>query len=353
MKKYVKQSIFFLLYISCLLVSTPQTTYAKEETSGIGYSYKIIKPQNQIGNAGYFDLRMSPEQNQTVEIELYNMTEEEISIDLTVNSAKTNSNGVVEYGPTKIETDKSLKYDLKDIAKVPEKVTIPPKTTQKVPVEITMPNEKYDGYISGGIYLQKSETETEKKANESTQGVVNKYAFIVGMLLSESDVKVKPELTFNKIYAGLTNYRNAFLVNFSNTEATYIEGMTIDAQILKKGSDEVSYEAKKENYRMAPNSSMTFPINLNGESFAAGDYVGRILVTAGDRKWEWEENFKVTQKEAEKYNAEDVTLIQDRGINWQLLLMIAGGILLILIVSYLLIRYLSNRNKKNRKKQKR
>ncbi|EOL49941.1 DUF916 and DUF3324 domain-containing protein [Enterococcus caccae] len=352
MTRYLKRSIYFLLYITCLTILIPQTTYANEDASSIGYSYKIIKPENQVGNAGYFDLRMNPEQKQIVDIELYNMTDQDLSVDLSVHSAKTNSNGVIEYGPTKLKNDPSLKYDLKDIVKVPEKVTIPPKVTQKVAVEISMPQEKYDGYISGGIYLQKSETEAEKKASESAQGVVNKYAFIVGMLLSESDTKVQPELSFNKIYAGLTNYRNTFLVDFTNTEATYVEGMTVDAQIFKKGSDDVLYETKKENYRMAPNSAMSFPINLNGESFIAGDYVGRIRVTAGDKKWEWQEEFKITQKDADKYNAEDVSLIQDRGINWKMILMIAGGILVIFLLIYLVTRAVSNKQKKKRKKTK-
>lgn len=350
MKRTFKYSLFCLLYIGCLLLFIPQTTYADE---GIGYSYKIIKPENQISNAGYFDLRMTPEQKQTVEIELYNMTDEDLTVELAVNSAKTNSNGVIEYGPTKIKKDPSLKYDLADVAKVPKSVTLAGKETKKVPVEITMPEAAFDGLISGGIYLQKAETDTEKKADEEAKGVVNKYAFIVGLVLNETDTQLQPELSFNKIYAGLTNYRNAFLVNFSNVEATYVEGMTVDAQIFKKGSDEILYESKKENYRMAPNSSMTFPVNLNGESLISGDYVGQIFVTAGDKKWDWKEAFSITQKEADKYNAEDVSLIQDRGVNWRIILLIAGSILVVLVGIYLVVHLSATRKAKKKKRKKR
>ncbi|WP_086314607.1 hypothetical protein A5821_002190 [Enterococcus sp. 7F3_DIV0205] len=356
MNSFFKKSLFLVVYISCLFLSMPHSTYAAEEDFGIGYSYKIIKPENQVGNAGYFDLRMTPEQKQTVEIELYNMTDKELSVDLSVHSAKTNSNGVIEYGPTKIEKDPSLKYSLEDIAKVPEKVTLPPKGTVNVPVKITMPKERYDGYIAGGIYLQKAQSEEEKKADEKAKGVVNKYAFIAGMLLSETDAKLQPELKFNKIEAGLTNYRNSFMINFSNIEPVYIEGMTVDAQIFKEGSDEILYESKKENYRMAPNSAMTFPVNLNGEAFVAGDYIGHIVVTAGDEKWEWRGKFKVTREDADKYNAEDVSLIQDRGINWKMIALIVGSILLILLAIYIITRTVSKKNqdkKKRNKKKKR
>lgn len=350
MTHYFKRGLYFLLYISCLLLIIPQTTYAEDELGDIGYSYKVIKPDNQISKAGYFDLRMTPDQKQTVELELSNMTDQELGVDMSVHSAKTNSNGVIEYGPTKLKNDPSLVYDIADLVKVPEKVTLAPNETKNVPIEITMPSEQFDGSVSGGIYLQKSETEADKKANEDAKGVINKYAFIVGMLLSETDTKLQPDLTFNKIYAGSSNYRNAFMVDFSNTVAAYVEGMTVDTRIYKKGSDEVLYESKKENYRMAPNTSMIFPVNLNGEEFEAGDYEGHIIVTAGDKKWEWKEGFTITQKEADKYNAEDVSLIQDRGINWQFIAMIAGGILAALLVIYLLVRTLSNKKKKKKKK---
>lgn len=257
MIKQFKQVVLFLLYITCFLLVVPQTALA-EETSGIGYNYKIIKPENQVGSAGYFDLRMNPNQNQTVEIELYNSTDKELVVELAVNSAKTNSNGVIEYGPTKVENDSSLKHNIKDIVKVPEKVTLATKETKKVPVEITMPAEKYDGYIAGGIYLQKAATKEEEKADKKVKGVVNKYAYVIGMLLSESDTQLQPELAFNKISAGLTNYRNSFIINFSNIQAVYVEGMTVDAQIFKKGSDEVLYDSKKKTIEWRLTRSLIF-----------------------------------------------------------------------------------------------
>ncbi|WP_430608105.1 hypothetical protein IGJ55_000305 [Enterococcus sp. AZ170] len=353
MNYYFKRGIFFLLlYITCCLLIFPQTVSANE-TSGIGYTYKIIKPENQVGRAGYFDLRMSPGQKQTVEVEIYNFSGKELTVDVSVNPAKTNSNGVVEYGPSKLENDPSLKHNIKDIVKVPEKVTIASDETVKVPLEIEMPAETYEGYISGGIYLQKAETEEEKKADEKAEGVVNKYAFVIGMLLSESDVTLKPELSFNKITAGLTNYRNAFIINFSNIEAAYVEGMTVDAQIYKQGSDEILYDTKKENFRMAPNTYMNFPVNLNGERLIPGNYRGHILVKSGDQSWEWDEEFKITQEEADKYNAQDISLIQERGINWKLIAIIVGGILIVLLVIYLVVRRISNKKKALKKKKKR
>ncbi|MGX7150142.1 DUF916 and DUF3324 domain-containing protein [Enterococcus ureasiticus] len=353
MKQYYKAVVILIFYITCMVVA-PQVSYANEVPSkaDVGFSYYIKRPANQNNDAGYFDLRMEPNQKQMVEIELYNDSDQDMVINLAVNSAKTNSNGVVEYGPTELKNDSSLKYDIKDIVKIPEKTTIPAKGQVNVPVEIAMPSEKYDGYVSGGIYMQKEETKEEKEANEKAKGVVNKYSFLVGVLLSETDQKVQPELKLNKISAGLTNYRNAIVVNFSNTEMEYLEAMSVDAQIFKKGSDEVIYESKKANYRMAPTSYINFPVNLNGEAIEAGNYVGHVLVTSGDKKWEWKEDFTITQEEADKYNSQDVSLIQERGINWKLIAVIVGGVLVVFIGLFVLVRVLSKKKKKKKKKSK-
>lgn len=343
-----------LFYIVCLFgfAQIGQAKEGKADANDLkagGFNYKVIKPENQIGTTGYFDLRMTPGQKQTVQIELYNISDLEVVVGVSLNSAKTNPNGVLEYGPAKIANDKSLKYDFKDIVKGPKEVKLAPGATGVIDLEISMPEEQFDGYISGGIQLQRVQTEAEKKELKKTQGVINNYAFLVGMLLSETDTEVQPDLTFNKIYAGLTNYRNAIFVNFSNTKMGYMENMTVDMQVMKKGSDEVLYDTKKAEMRMAPNSMIDFPLNLNGELMEAGDYTGHILVTSGNQKWEWKEDFKITQEEADKYNGQDVTLVQERGINWLMIGGIVGGALLVLGAIYAAVHFTSKKKKKQKK----
>ncbi|MEI5993781.1 DUF916 and DUF3324 domain-containing protein [Candidatus Enterococcus mansonii] len=354
MKQQSKPAFFLLIYIICTLFVIPQETYANEQPSpaDIGFSYYVRKPENQHSDAGYFDLRMTPSQKQTVNLEVFNDSDRELTIELALNSAKTNSNGVVEYGPTEIKNDPSLKYDVKDIVKVPSEVKVAAHSSVMVPVEITMPAERFNGYISGGIQLKQKETEEQKKASEKSKGVVNKYAFLVGILLSETDEIVQPDLSFNKISAGLTNYRNAFLLNFSNTQMNYVEKMSVDVKVYKKGSDEVLYETKKANYRMAPNSMIDFPINLNGEPFEAGNYTSHILVTTDDKKWEWKEDFEVTNDEADKYNGQDVSLIQERGVNWKLIALIVSVVFILFIAVFSFVRYTANKKKKKNKKKK-
>ncbi|MCA5013658.1 MULTISPECIES: DUF916 and DUF3324 domain-containing protein [unclassified Enterococcus] len=321
--------------------------------AAVGYTYKVNKPENQRNEeVGYFDLRMTPSQKQTVTIDLTNESDKEVVAVVSLNGAKTSGNGVIEYGPIAIDNDKSLKYDFKDIVKGPEKVVLPAKTTVPLKLDITMPEATFDGVISGGIELK---TEADEKERAKQKGVINDYAYVIGMLLSETDTVVKPELELNSVGAGLSNYRNSIFVNFSNTKAAYLEELTMDVQITQKGSEAVLYDAKKANMRVAPNSMVDFPVSLNGEKMVPGDYKAYIVASTKDKKWTWEEDFTITDEEADKYNDQDVNLVQEQGINWKLIAVIAGSVIVVAIIIFVVVRLVlsskKNKKKKNRKKK--
>lgn len=91
-----------------------------------------------------------------------------------------------------------------------------------------MPETSYDGIIVGGIYLKSKPTKEEEEQKKKESGVLNEYAYVIGMVLKETDAEVKPELALNDVYPGLSNFRNAIFANFSNIEATFVNGMTVE-----------------------------------------------------------------------------------------------------------------------------
>lgn len=135
-------------------------------------------------------------------------------------------------------------------------------------------------------------------------------------------------------------------VNYSNVNAAFVENMTTEVQIMKKGSQEVLYERKKSTMRMAPNSFIAFPISMNGERMNPGEYTAKILVTADDKvKEEWQEDFKITKDEADKFNERDVGLVQDSGFNWKLIVLIVVGFFVTVILVFVVITIIRKRNK--------
>ncbi|MBL1230302.1 DUF916 and DUF3324 domain-containing protein [Enterococcus sp. BWB1-3] len=357
MKKNIFRILTFL-YITTVafLFSIPVEA---EEAGGTqeelkGFFYKVILPENQHNpEVGYFDLRMTPGQQQTIQIQLNNSSDKEITIVVELNGAKTNSNGVIEYGPNQIEKDASLKYDFADIVKGPEEVVLPPNSQEILNLDIAMPEASFEGYISGAVGLR--EKDTEGLDTETDGGMIkNKFVYQTGILLSEADTEaIEPELKLNKVYPELNNFRNSVYINFSNIQPVYVNDMTVNVQIMKKNSDEVLYDMEKMNMRMAPNSLINFPVSMNGERMVGGDYLAKILVTtqAGGR-WQWEQEFTISNEEAKKFNEQDLTLVQEAGINWMLILIVAGILLVVIILIFLIVRKINKKPKRNQKPRK-
>lgn len=359
MKKQVKFGLISLLYIIGLLTAFVTPAFAEDSTTDsgaalTGFSYEVILPENQHNpNVGYYDLRMTPGKKQTIQMKMNNTSDKEVTILVDLNGAKTNSNGVIEYGKSEIKDDASLKYKFTDIVKAPTEMKLPPNSVEMLDIEITMPDSSFEGYISGAVTLE--EKDANNPDSKTSQGMIkNRFVYQTGIQLSEADSdNLKPDLKLNKVYPELNNYRNAIFVNFSNITPVYINDMTVDVQITKKGSEEVLYDTKKSKMRMAPNTLIDFPVTMNGEKMNPGNYRAKVLVTtlAGGR-WQWDQEFKITDEEADKFNEQDLTLVQSSGINWKLIALIIGIALLLILIIFMIVRTINKKKKANKKGQK-
>ncbi|MGL4695719.1 DUF916 and DUF3324 domain-containing protein [Enterococcus larvae] len=322
-----------------------------EETSAVsasGFTYNIIYPENQTDSSlGYYRLGMTPGQQQTISFVLNNSSSEAITIDLALNGAKTNKNGVIEYANSEIENDASLVFAFEDLVTGPESVDLAAGETKQVDLSIQMPETSFEGVVAGGIQLMRAgQAEDADTSGGST--VINQYAYVISILLQESETELTPDLKFNSAYAGQLNYRNSVYANVSNVVAAYLNDLTVEAQVMKQGSSTVLYEAKKTSMRMAPNSFMEFPITMNGDQMEAGTYTLRMIATSGELSWDWTEEFEISDEEAQKYNERDVGLTQETGIDWTLVAMIVGGFVGLVVVIFLVVTLL--RRKKGKQK---
>ncbi|MBP1040165.1 DUF916 and DUF3324 domain-containing protein [Vagococcus sp. BWB3-3] len=320
------------------LVQADEVENAVEST---GYSYKINYPENQLTPGGALKLKMNPKQEQEVTVELENYSDEEITIDLSLNGARTNGNGILEYGPSAFKKDSSMEYDLPDLVTIPDSIKVPAKGKADLILAIKMPEIAYDGIVTGGIEMQKAGQVEAEGSGEGGQTIVNKVAYLFGVTLSMTDKEISPELALQKVYPELANYKNAIFLDVANTTAVKVENLTLDAMITKKGSEEVLYESKKANMSMAPNTLMSYPVSLAGEEMVAGKYTATVTASNGDKEWKWVEDFEITDEDADKFNQGDVNIVQERGLNWKMIALIvvaglsvvAGGIFVIRLVS--------------------
>lgn len=325
------------------LIVFPLKGAAKEETTLVneaGYVYDIQFPENQIENSGALKLMLTAGQNQRIPVKIRNLGKEELTLELSLNGARTNGAGGLEYGPTSFKKDKSMKYDLPDLVSIPEEMTVPGNSEAFFDVEIKMPDVAYDGLVIGGVEMQ-AKQKAEKTDNSTT--IVNKIAYLFGVNLQMTETVLEPDLALEKVYPELENYRNAIFLDISNLQALKLEGLTIDTEIMKQGSQDVLYSSKKSNMQMAPNTLMSYPVSLSGEKMIAGKYTASVTANAKGKEWSWQEDFTITNEQADQFNQEDVNLVQERGLDWSLIALIVGGSLAVVLVGYLIMRVLKKK----------
>ncbi|MBC2254646.1 DUF916 and DUF3324 domain-containing protein [Listeria ivanovii] len=333
----MKKFFLSLFLMIPLLISLFPTLEVKAAEGDVGYSVQARIPANQVDKKQtYFDLRMEPEQKQTVEIEVKNSSNEEIQVETNITYATTSRTGTIDYTKNDLnKTDKSMLHPLPEIAKIPENqrvLTIPVNGTKVVQVNIAMPEETIDGVILGAVQFKKqATTETEKTDGVSLK---NEYSYIVGMQLSENDKQVTPNINLKSIKPTLVNYRTAIVAKLQNDQSVIIKDLSVDAKVYKQASNTVLHQTKKTDMTIAPNSSLDYDIDWENQPLEAGDYRLKMTATNGSETWKWDEKFAIVDKD-QNLNKEAVNIEQS---NPWLYVVIAINIFLIFFVIILITR---------------
>lgn len=341
MRKNTLWILFGILVVS-LIGFTPFASASK-----FNFGVYTVIPDNQINKQkSYFNLKMEPNQKQTLTIQLKNDTADDVVIEPKIHSATTNLNGVVEYGPTKAERDSSLPYEMGELIKTDKEITVPAKGSKELHLQITMPEKEFNGILAGGITLEEKK-DSSQNTQETNEGlsIENKYAYVVGITLQENDEKVKQDLKLLGVKADQVNARNVINATLQNPTATYLNQFEVDAKITEKGKDETLYTSKKQMMQMAPNSNFNYPISLNGEKLEPGTYTLHVKAKSTEGSWEFTEDFTIKDKEAKQLNSKDVSIEEPNYLWWYI-----AGVLFILLAGLLLF-FLWRKKKKNKEQE--
>lgn len=93
MKKRLILSFFF---ITISIVLSSKVVYGNE--TDIGFNIRMIPSVYQHNtNNTFFDLRLQPNQKETIQLEIKNTSNENSTFEINVNQAYTNSQGYIDY----------------------------------------------------------------------------------------------------------------------------------------------------------------------------------------------------------------------------------------------------------------
>ncbi|WP_439443092.1 DUF916 and DUF3324 domain-containing protein [Listeria aquatica] len=324
------------LLIGILIVLLCVVTYsAKPQAAEFNFGVKTIIPDNQIDKGKtYFNLLVSPGQQQELKIQLNNDTDEDVTVSNSVNTATTNINGVVDYEKGKKNANVNLSNRMEDIIEMPSEITIPKQGKTELKIKLTVPKSKFEGMLAGGITIQEKTNETKKA---KSNGIQNKYAYTIGLLLQEDknlDIKENPKL--GEVKASQVNKRNVISTDIQNAVPKYMNKVQISANITRKGKSESVYSYEKKNMQIAPNSRFQFLVPLKGEKLEGGDYTLHLKMRSEEGKWDFTKNFKINSDVAKAYNDQDTSIKDD--LNYINYILVGIGVLLVIIGIIIIIQ---------------
>jgi len=342
----IKREIVLFVLSAAMIVSLCIPTSVKASSNIVDFSVQAKIPENQIDQTkSFFDLKMNPGQLQVLEIEVFNNNRTKIETFIAdVTFASTNDNGLIDYSPKSVKkSDQTLKYPIIELVNEPHKeIVIPPGKSKTVTFTFKMPNQKFTGVLLGAIHFKKKieKIDTEKPAD--TIQINNKYAYVIGVKLTETMKNVKPELDLLKIKPKLVNYHTAIAVKIQNSKPTIVQGMEINAEIFKDGSNKALYSSNKVGLSMAPNSNFDYAIDLKNNQIQPGTYRLKMKAIIGEQIWVWDEVFKIGN-EAEELNDKAVEVKQQ--YFW---LYLSFGIYVTLVFSLLFFFIVKKRKKEGK-----
>ena len=300
-----------MLFILCLALTTSiisATGKVNAEGNGAEFYVSAQLPDNQQDEkVNYFDLKMKPEQKQTVYVNLYNEKDEEMNISVYAANASSNTNGIIEYTKQGI-TDESLKVHFEEIAKPKQNiVTVPASGTKSVAVDITMPEEKFDGTVLGGLVFTEVKDEKQEKKEEASVSISNEVSYALAFKLNETDKNVDLNMDLLSVEPKVVNYEPVITHNIHNSAAVLSTKMKMDIKIIDEKTGEIVTEDKNERVSIAPNSLMPYSLRLKGTNLNEGNYISKVTIDYKDakdnpKKAEFEKAFSIDKDDASKIN---------------------------------------------------
>lgn len=342
------QKLMRTLLLICALFAFPIRSLAEEDTTAseqgqetVGYSIRSVLPENQLPNSeSYFYLKVAPDQQQTLAVEITNEADQSRKFKVEVNAASTNRNGLVVYDNPSIEPDKTLVHPMNELAKPQEdEVEVPAHETKRALIDITVPSEPFEGVLLGGIHVSLVDESSDEK-DKKAMGISNKYTYVLGLVLTEHEdsplfgqtdlelAGVKPEL----------NYGSKVLeAQLRNPHPEVFNELEVNGSIRKKGSPKKIAEKKQKEIKIAPNSVFPYQLDWGIQNVEAGTYVFEAKAKAGEKEWLFEEEFTITRQQARQMNKEAV--IKQVIPDWWFYSVVAVGILTIVFMGLRVARW--------------
>ena len=347
LKKYLMVFLTIVVGAFVAIVFNQGEVKAAATASQINYSISPELPDNQVAqNIGYYDLKVDPNQKQTIKFKINNYDTTDHTYMVSVNRATTDFNGIIDYSAHGVTPGNDLRYNIEDLVTYPHEVSVSAKSSKEVSINLNAPKGNFDGVLLGGIFVEENNQVSQAKA---TKGISlrNRYSYVLGLQLQQNTDPVRPDLKFVSAYQNDVNGQIAVNAVLDNDVPTLERKVSVDARVTPANSKKVVLKLSKQNMTFAPDSKFSLPIDVNNTTgpnknkrLKPGKYTVYVKVLANDRKnsWNLKRDFTITARQANKINHKTPNRSMDVWI-------ILGLILILVAIGVIVIIYYRRRRK--------
>lgn len=341
----------FSLVVMILFPITGFAKDTKESQQGIteneqraGFTVQAVLPDNQINDrVGYYQLLMTPEQKQTIQVKIINTSDKKQTYKVEVINAATNKNGLITYDERDKKPDASMKLPIANVAKPKNKeVSVDAYTEGKADIDIQMPAESFQGILLGGVRI--SLKSDEKEEESEGMSVKNTYGYAIGLVLTEQDfapVYGETELKLTKVQPELDYGSKVLEASIQNPHPEAMQKLVAEGKIVRKGQKKALAKNKLENVKIAPNSVFPFQVDWGLQEVAAGEYTFIGKVTGKTKSWDFKQDFTITREMAKKMNEQ--TAFRIFIPTWWTTSFYVVGTITAIVTAWLIIRFVKRK----------
>jgi hypothetical protein len=282
------KKIFTILFILFTSIFTTVGVHAASKTA----DYSVIPQfsEHQSFNAGdYFDIKWTPGATDHFELKISNKTSKVKKFAISVNKARTNSNGIIDYSDNTAENT-NTRYKITKMVQLEKEVTVAPNSNKVVSGSIDFPDKSFNGILMGGLHI--AEEKGALKGNTISNTIAYNIPFVVRGNVNKRPVLqvVLDQVKVAKNAAGLYGLN----ASIDNQRANLLKKVEVVAAI--KNEDNKTLSKTTSHLDITPETKFNYPIKLP-KGIKAGKYKLVLKMKHDQKQWKFKKNFKVKSSE--------------------------------------------------------
>lgn len=259
-----------------------QAASATPTDSVLPFVVQPIYPQNQqSGIKGYFELKATPDGEQSLRVQIINQNSTPIKVSLTPANALTMINGGIQYVDSSGNQSTHLlrpEFQLGDHITVPKLVVIPPKALVTVPIHVQFPASSEGSYLGGIIFsnYQPGKPISPQHSKEKVTFTINS-AFSMAMAVQlDMPHPGVPNFSFGDVTFATVPSGSQLLIQMQNAGSAVLHGLKGTFRVVgDKGQTAVAGQFGP--FTMAPQSEIQYPV-IWANPLSPGQY--KVILTA-------------------------------------------------------------------------